>query len=105
MFSINPVDWYESAKNAGMERELAELLFGTALSMLLSFLAGLNRVPLVGSAFVSMAAAGKLNIQNYKDGEALKKFSITYPKTLDDPDLCSGFITVSKEVIKNPKGD
>lgn len=104
MFGINPVAWYESAINGKMERDFAEIIFGTGFSMVLSFLAGLGRIPLIGGAFVDMAASGKINMANYKNGEALKKFSITYPKILDDPDLCSRFLTVSKEAVANPKG-
>lgn len=97
MFGINPVAWFESAVNGKLEREFAELILGTAFSMLFTFLLRLKKFPIIGSALAEMSMAGKMNLQNYKDGIALKKFSITYPKELDDPDWMAKFITVSKE--------
>lgn len=99
MFDLipNPVGMFEAAINGKMEREFAELLLGTGFSMLFTFLVSLRKLPLLGPAIANMAMAGKINLSNYQDGLALKKFSITYPKDLDNFDWASNFVTVSKE--------
>lgn len=97
MFGINPVAWWESAVNGKMEREFADLLLGTGLSMLITFLFRLKKIPLLGAALADASQAGKLNMQNYKSGAMLKKFSVTYPKEMDDPNWTSQFETISKE--------
>ena len=94
---INPVGWWESAVNGKMEREFADLLLGTGLSMLITFFCRLKKIPLIGPALAEASQAGKINMQNYKGGAMLRKFSITYPKDMDDPDWTSNFVTVSKE--------
>jgi hypothetical protein len=95
--SLNPVGWWESAINGKMEREFADLLLGTALSMLITFLCRLRKFPVIGPALADASQAGRLNMQNFKDGAMLKKFSITYPKEMDDPDWGARFVTISKE--------
>lgn len=97
MFGINPVAWWESAVNGKMEREFADLILGTGFSMLVTFLCRLRKIPLIGGALADAAQAGKMNMQNFQNGAMLKKFSITYPKDLDDPDWMARFETISKE--------
>lgn len=99
MFNIapNPVEWYESAINGKMEREFAELLLGTGLSMLITFLISLKKFPLIGGALANMGMAARLNLERYKDGAALKKFSITYPVSTSDTDWIAQFNTIEKD--------
>lgn len=96
MIGFNPVDPFEAVANGHLERDSAVTLLGTALSASASFLAGLGKLPVVGTAFLWAAEAMKLNISN-SSLELKDKMRFTYPKVLDDPDLESQFVTTWKE--------
>ena len=86
LIGFNPAAPFEAVANGRLERESAVTIMGTLFSAQVSFLAGLSKVPIVGTAFLWAAEAMKKNLMNspllLKD-----KMRFTYPTMLDSPDL------------------
>jgi hypothetical protein len=87
IFSFNPVNWYESAINARMERDAAITLLGAALSFWVSFLWGLSRLPLVGTAF---SAAARSTYVALLHSRALDGLTLVVPHELAEPENQTG---------------
>lgn len=97
MFLIpDPVSMWESAINGKMERELADELLGMGLSALLTFPWSLRSVPLIGKSLGAMAMSMKLNLWN---GALLKRVAVTVPKSMEDPDIASQYVTTTIEKV------
>jgi hypothetical protein len=93
MFNLpDPVSMFETAKNAGLEREVALDFIGTAYSSFLNLLWGLQKVPVVGGAFKAQALGTFFSLRNsqlYQEG----KIKLTVKKEMLDPDLLSQYET------------
>lgn len=92
MFEINPVAWYESAVTGGLERDVAKELLGAGLSMMITGLWTLRTLPVIGKTLGAMAVAAKLNLWNRR---LLQEVAVTIPKSMEDPDVESQYVTTS----------
>jgi len=103
MFDLpDPVGMYEQAKNAGLEREIAEDFLGVAYSGFINLVWGLRKIPIFGPAFAAQALSIYFSLKNgklFQEG----KLRITVNKSLLDPDLLSQYQTewINKEAVKN----
>ena len=94
----NPVAWYESAKNAGLERETANAFVSALFSAQITFLWRSGSSKLAqwlgeGAALKDAATAMYVSLSNLERKNFL---TLTVPKDLLDPDNLSRFQTSSK---------
>lgn len=83
------IGMYESAKNAGLEREVANAAVSAACNGYMTFLweAG-KKVPLIGPAMQRMAIATHLTLEGLMTNNFL---NLVVPKEMLDPNIRSQF--------------
>lgn len=92
----DPVSMFETWKNAGEEREVAEDILSQMYSDYLTTRWAWRSVPIIGNGIAAGAYATYVSLKNGKlfaDG----RLRITVPKSMLDPDLLSLYQTEYKE--------
>lgn len=92
----DPVSMFESAKNAGLEREIVEDILGQMYSDYLTTRWTWRTVPIVGAGISAGAYATYVSLKNgrlFADG----RLRLTVPKSMLDPDLLSQYETEWKQ--------
>ncbi len=88
LLEFNPVDWYESAKNGGLERKAADALVSSVFSAVISGLWSLGQKKFFGFLAVS-ATAMYLTLTRMESKNFL---TLTVPKDMLTAENKSNFI-------------
>lgn len=96
LIGFNPASIWEAVANGKLARHEAISITGAMFSANISFLEGLSSMPFFGKGCLRSAAAMKLCLLS-SSLCTQHEMVLSYPQTLDDPDLLSLFVTTWKE--------